>query len=101
MSLGPSARLVIEVFWGAGLVVALVATLVVLKQSLLILSVLGDILQLGRFIEAGARKLADNLQAGGELLAPMRTAQRLPDALGRVSRPLLEIARALRQEVDR
>lgn len=99
MSVGPVARIVIEVLWSVGLGVALLATLVILKESFLVLGVLQDIHRLARLIERAAEGVAANLHSVDAIQRAARATQPLPAALGRVSEPLLALTKALRQEV--
>jgi hypothetical protein len=93
-------RTAILVVWWIGLLGALVPTLVILKQSLLVLGTLQDILRLARLTADAARGTAANtvavssLQGVGEVLRPVdaslgevgtalgRVAGRLDDATG-------------------
>jgi hypothetical protein len=70
-------RTAILVVWWIGLLGALVPTLVILKQSFLVIGVLQDILRLARLTADAARGIAANtvavssLQGIGELLSPV------------------------------
>ena len=85
-------RTAILVVWWIGLLGALVPTLVILKQSLLVLGTLQDILRLARLTADAARATAANaaavssLEGVGEVLRPVdKSLGDVATALGRVA----------------
>jgi hypothetical protein len=62
MKLSVAERRVIEIVWWVGLLGALVATLVVLKQVALVLRALRDIHELARMTREAAEGIARNVQ---------------------------------------
>ena len=88
-------RTAILVVWWVGLLGALVPTLVILKQSFLVIGTLQDILRLARLTGSAARGIAANtaavpsLRGVGELLQPVDASLgEVAAALGRVAERL-------------
>ena len=86
--------------WWIGLLGALVPTLVILKQSFLVIGALQDILRLARLTGHAARGIAANtsavssLEGVGELLQPVDASLgEVAAALGRVATRLDAAAR--------
>lgn len=92
-------RTAMLVIWWVGLVGALVPTIIILKQALLVVGTLRDILHLAHLTRTAARGIAANvlavqqLQGLGELVAPV------PAAIAGVARPLTTLAARLDREV--
>lgn len=93
-------RTAILVVWWIGLLGALVPTLVILKQSFLVIGALQDILRLARLTAGAARGIAANttavpaLEGVGELLRPVDASLgAVAAALGRVAARLDAAAR--------
>lgn len=66
----------IQVIWWIGLLGALAATLVILKQVALILRLLRDIDQLARITRKAARGLASHLEADVQVTEPTQALQK-------------------------
>jgi hypothetical protein len=88
-------RTAILLVWSIGLIGALVITLVILKESFLVIGAVQDILRLAHLTADAARGVAANtaavssLQGAGELLRPV------DEALGEVAAPLARIGARL------
>ncbi len=101
MSVDPGARVAIEILWGAGLFLALIATLVVLKESLLVIGVLRDIHHLAGSIDQAAAAIARNVEPVSAMRAVSERVEPVAGALGRVSRPLAQWTALVEPELRR
>ncbi len=72
----------IQVIWWIGLVLALIATVVILKQVSVTLRTLRHIHELAQHIRTAARGLADHVGAASQLAGLKEPAVRLREATG-------------------
>ena len=88
-------RTAILVVWWVGLLGALVPTLVILKQSLLVIGTLQDILRLARLTADAARGIAANTVAVSALQGVGALLQPVDASLGEVAAALGQVAARL------
>jgi len=88
-------RTAIVVVWAFGLAAALVPTLVILKQSFLLIGTLQDILRLARITAGAARGIAANTLAVSSLADIGERLRPVDQALGEVASALAALASRL------
>lgn len=81
-------RLAVEIVWWIGIIGALPATLVIVKEALLVIGTLRKILALAGHTEVAARGIVVHVAPAGELHGAGELVRRLDDAVGDVTQRL-------------